>query len=83
MDKSCSFDFRDSGVCVFIVHCAHICALQACIEVLQVAAIESVVSAIDIIVRFTRWCASFKADLRIWVAPLVTRPPCCSPLCER
>ena len=47
VDKSCAFDFCDSCARVFIVDCAPIGALQADIEVLQVAAIESVVSDTD------------------------------------
>ena len=42
--EGCAFDFPDSGALVSIVH-------SACIEVLQVAAIESVVCETDIIVR--------------------------------
>ena len=44
VDESCAFDFRDSGVRVFLVDCDPICVLQACLGVLKVAAIESVVS---------------------------------------
>ena len=48
--RSCAFDFLDSGARVFLVDCDPIGALQAVIEVLQVAAMESVVSEMEIIV---------------------------------
>ena len=44
VDECCVFDVRDSGGRVFLVDCEPICVLQACLEVLQVAAIGSVVS---------------------------------------
>ena len=44
VDESCVSNFRDSGVCVFLVDCDPICVPQACLGVLQVAATESVVS---------------------------------------
>ena len=44
VDESCAFDVRDFGVRVFLVDCDPLYVLQACFEVLQVAAIESVVS---------------------------------------
>ena len=39
--------------CAFISECEPICALQACLEDFQVAAIESVVSEFDIVVSST------------------------------
>jgi len=51
--KGCAFALRGSGARVFIAECDPICALQACMEGFQVAAIESVVSEIDIFVSST------------------------------
>ena len=51
--NGCAVDFRDSGSVVFIADCDPICALQACIEDLQEAAIESVVSETDIFVSLS------------------------------
>ena len=48
VDNGCAFALRDSGARVFIADCDPFCALQAFIEVLQVAVIESVVSGTDI-----------------------------------
>ena len=44
VDKSCAFVLCDSGVRVFLVDCDLICVLQACFEIIQVAAIKSIVS---------------------------------------
>merc|ERR1712136_254939 len=51
--KGCAFALRGSGARGFIAECDPICALQACMEGFQVAAIESVVSEIDIFVSST------------------------------
>ena len=44
VDKSCAFVLCAPGVRVFLIDHDSICVLQACFEVIQVAAIESVVS---------------------------------------
>ena len=49
----CAFALRGSGARVFIAECDPICTMQACMEGFQVAAIESVVSEIDIFVSST------------------------------
>merc|ERR1739848_724212 len=46
--KGCAFAMRGCGARVFITECDPICALQACMEGFQVAAMESVVGEIDI-----------------------------------
>merc|ERR1712232_697843 len=46
--KGCAFAMRGCGARVFITECDPICALQACMEGFQVAALESVVGEIDI-----------------------------------
>jgi len=46
--KGCAFAMRGAGARVFITECDPICALQACMEGFQVAALESVVGEIDI-----------------------------------
>merc|ERR1711916_74115 len=51
--KGCAFALRGGGARVLISECDPICALQACMEGFQVAAIESVVSEIDIFVSST------------------------------
>merc|ERR1712070_242956 len=51
--KGCAFAMRGAGARVLISECDPICALQACMEGFQVAAIESVVGEMDIFVSTT------------------------------
>merc|ERR1711865_183662 len=51
--KGSAFAMRGAGARVFIAECDPICALQACMEGFQVAALESVVDQIDIFVTTT------------------------------
>merc|ERR1711988_1987142 len=51
--KGCAFALRASGARVMISEIDPICALQACMEGFQVAAMESVVNEIDIFVSAT------------------------------
>merc|ERR1712036_142648 len=51
--KGCAAALRGCGARVMVTECDPICALQACMEGFQVAAIESVVGEIDIFVSAT------------------------------
>jgi len=51
--KGCAFAMRGCGARVFISECDPICALQACMEGFQVAAMESVVGEVDIFISST------------------------------
>ena len=51
--KGSAFAMRGAGARVMIAECDPICALQACMEGFQVAALESVVGEIDIFVTTT------------------------------
>jgi len=51
--KGCAFALRGSGARVMVSEVDPICALQACMEGFQVAAMESVVNEIDIFVSAT------------------------------
>merc|ERR1712124_63220 len=51
--KGCAFAMRGAGARVIVTECDPICALQACMEGFQVAAMESVVGEIDIFVSST------------------------------
>jgi adenosylhomocysteinase len=51
--KGCAFALRGAGARVMITEVDPICALQACMEGFQVAALESVVGEIDIFVSTT------------------------------
>lgn len=51
--KGCAFALRGAGARVFIAEIDPICALQACMEGFQVAALESVVGEIDIFTTTT------------------------------
>merc|ERR1712185_502298 len=51
--KGCAFALRGCGARVMITEVDPICALQACMEGFQVAAMESVVGEIDIFVSST------------------------------
>jgi len=51
--KGCAFALRGCGARVMVTEVDPICALQACMEGFQVAALESVVSEIDIFVSCT------------------------------
>merc|ERR1719149_620777 len=51
--KGCAFAMRGCGARVMITEIDPICALQACMEGFQVAALESVVGEIDIFVSTT------------------------------
>ena len=53
MGKGCAFASRGSGARVFITERDPICALQACMGCLQVAAIESVLAEFVIVVSST------------------------------
>merc|ERR1712188_353087 len=48
--KGCAFAMRGCGARVFITECDPICALQACMEGFQVAAMESIVGEVDIFI---------------------------------
>merc|ERR1719242_1444941 len=51
--KGCAFALRGSGARVIVSEIDPICALQACMEGFQVAALESVVGEVDIFVSAT------------------------------
>merc|ERR1719231_1035197 len=51
--KGSAFAMRGAGARVIIAECDPICALQACMEGFQVAALDSVVGEIDIFVTTT------------------------------
>jgi adenosylhomocysteinase len=51
--KGCAFALRGCGARVFVTEVDPICALQACMEGFQVAAMESVVGEVDIFVSST------------------------------
>merc|ERR1719207_169281 len=51
--KGCAFAMRGCGARVMISECDPICALQACMEGFQVAAMESIVGEVDIFVSAT------------------------------
>merc|ERR1711970_1005204 len=51
--KGCAHALRGCGARVMVTECDPICALQACMEGFQVAAIESVIGEIDIFVSAT------------------------------
>merc|ERR1711971_538944 len=51
--KGCAYAMRGCGARVFISECDPICALQACMEGFQVAAMESVVGEVDIFISST------------------------------
>merc|ERR1712188_334552 len=53
VDKGCAFAMRGAGARVIITEIDPICALQACMEGFQVAAMESVVGEVDIFVSST------------------------------
>merc|ERR1712213_130228 len=51
--KGCAAAMRGAGARVMVTECDHICALQACMEGFQVAAIDEVVGEADIFITTT------------------------------